>query len=79
MIHSLIFPPGQAGPGRPEEGQVPPGRGRPPDPPGRVQLLEEQQVLQPLVLRELRPDPHAQASPRRPQTDAGHHGQVTES
>lgn len=67
---------GQAGVGRPEEGKVSPTRGRSPDLAGRLQLLEEQQVLQPLVLRELHPGSVPAQSSGHPQTDAGHHGPV---
>lgn len=67
---------GQARLSGPEEGQVPPIRGRPHHSAGRVQLVEEQQVLQPLVLRKLCADPNSQKGPRCPQTDVGYYGQV---
>ena len=53
----------EASPGRPEEGKVQPGRGRPPHPASRVQLLEEQPVLQCLVLWELRADEDVEKGP----------------
>lgn len=67
---------GQARHSGPEEGQVPPIGGRPHHVAGRVQLVEEQQVLQPLVLRKLCADPNSQKGPRCPQTDVGNYGQV---
>lgn len=67
---------GQARLSGPEEGQVPPIRGRPHHSAGRVQLVEEQQVLQPLVLRKLCANPNSQKGPRCPQTDVGYYGQV---
>jgi len=67
---------GQTDFGGPEEDKVLPAGGRPPDAAGGVQLLEEQQVLQPLVFRELHPGPLPEESSGHPQADAEHHGQV---
>ena len=46
----------------------------PPDPPRRVQLVEEQQVLVGVVLRELCADADAEAVAGHPQAAARHHG-----
>ena len=46
----------------------------PPDPPRRVQLVEEQQVLFGVVLRELCADADAEAVAGHPQAAARHHG-----
>ena len=67
---------GQASDCWPEEGQVPPGRGGSSHSARRLQLMEEQQVLKRVVLRELRTDTHTETRAGRAQTDAWDHGQV---
>jgi hypothetical protein len=60
----------------PKEGEVQPTGRRPFDSPGGVQQLEEQQILERLVLRELRANSDAKEGTRRAKTAAGHHGQA---
>jgi hypothetical protein len=67
---------GQASASRREEGQVPRGGGRPPDPAERLQRMEEQRVQQPVVPRELRAGAELAASPGRAEAAVGHHGAV---
>ena len=65
---------GEAVAGRPEEGQVPPAGGRPPDAPDGLQLVEEQQVFERLVLRELYPGALHAARAGRAAAAPRHHG-----
>ena len=70
--------PGQAVSGRPEESQVSPARRRPLDAACGVQLVAQQQVLECLVLRELRAGPHAEEGTGRAETDARNYGSVSD-